>query len=348
MNKFKVDYVTTLPKEGNAPRVSIYGDLPMIYNVYFYEYNVGLVSYGECSTGGSIIANAKQWFTDWLIIITDDKDKVVYEEFFDIKGKHVFIKIDAYGLGDNIAWMPYIEEFRLKHDCHIICSTFWNELFKNVYPNILFVEPNIAISNVYAQYYIGASTDGNLRYSPVKSDEVPLQKVASSILGLEYYEVQPNLSLNLLEPKRDVSKFVTISEFGSNDNKGWKEENGWQKVVDFLVSRGYIVVAISKEPTSLKNVVDMTGDLPMESRMIDLSHADFHIGVSSGLSWLAWSLGTHVVMISDVTPQWHEFQSNITRIGGGDLTKVNYEQTSVSSSQEVIEKIDDLIAQRYL
>lgn len=348
MNQFRVDYVTTLPKEGNAPRVSVYGDVPMTYNVYFYEYNKGLVSQGQCQTNSTVIANAKQWFTDWLIIITDSDDNVVHQEFFNVEDKYVFIKIDGHGLGDNIAWMPYVEEFRLKHNCKVICSTFWNQLFSNVYPDILFVAPNTKIDNVYAQYYVGASTDGNVHYSPFKSDEIPLQMVASSILGLEHYEVQPNLSLNLRETKREVTKFVTISEYGSMDGKKWKAENGWQQVVDFLISCGYAVVAISKEPTQLNNVVDMTGDIQIESRMVDLAHADFHIGVSSGLSWLAWAMGTHVVLISDVTPDWHEFQSNVTRIGGKDLRRVDYQETSITSPQEVIEKLGELIAARYL
>lgn len=348
MNKFRVDYVTTLPKEGNAPRVTITGDEPMTYNVYFYEYNKGLISSGKCDTNGTIVSNAKQWFTDWLTIITDGSDNVVFQEFFNVEDKYVFVKIDGHALGDNIAWMPYIEEFRLKHNCKVICSTFWNDLFVNVYPDILFVPPNTKIGNVYAQYYVGAATDGNLHYSPFKSNEVPLQMVASSILGLDFYEVQPNLSINLVDKKLDTIKFVTISEFGSTPDKEWKAENGWQEVVDFLVSCGYTVVALSKEPTALQNVINMTGDIPIESRMLDLAHADFHIGVSSGLSWLAWAMGTHVVLISDVTPDWHEFQSNVTRIGGAGLPKVDYQQTTVSSPKEVVEKLGELISSRYL
>lgn len=348
MNQFVVDYVTTLPKEGNAPRVSIYGDFPMVYNVYFYEYNKGLVSSGKCSTNGTVISNAKQWFTDWLIIITDIDDNVVFEEFFNVENKYVFIKIDGHALGDNIAWMPYIEEFRIKNKCKVICSTFWNHIFSKVYKDILFVAPNTKIDNVYAQYYVGASSDENTHYSPFNAQEIPLQMVATSILGLDYYEVQPALSLNLQEPKREVSKFVTISEFGSSDSKEWKADNGWQEVVDFLISYGYTVVAISKEKTKLQNVVDMTGDLPIESRMVDLAHADFHIGISSGLSWLAWAMGTHVVLISDVTPKWHEFQSNVTRIGGDNLSAVNYQETNITSVKEVIEKLGGLIVSRYL
>lgn len=45
-----------------------------------------------------------------------------------------------------------------------------------------------------------------------------------------------------------------------------------------------------------------------------IKNAQFHIGISSGLSWLAWALNTHVVLISSFTKPWCEFQNNCTRI----------------------------------
>jgi hypothetical protein len=67
------------------------------------------------------------------------------------------------------------------------------------------------------------------------------------------------------------------------------------------------------------------------------------LGVSSGLSWLAWSLGTHVVMISDVTPNFHEFQTNITRLNANKLDAVNYLAEGQTSLEEVIEKLGYLV-----
>ena len=45
-----------------------------------------------------------------------------------------------------------------------------------------------------------------------------------------------------------------------------------------------------------------------------IHHSEFLIGLSSGLSWLAWGMGKHVVMISNFTAPDHEFTSNCTRI----------------------------------
>jgi autotransporter strand-loop-strand O-heptosyltransferase len=45
-----------------------------------------------------------------------------------------------------------------------------------------------------------------------------------------------------------------------------------------------------------------------------INHSEFFIGLSSGLSWLAWGLGKEVVMISNFTQPDHEFTINCTRI----------------------------------
>jgi ADP-heptose:LPS heptosyltransferase len=39
-----------------------------------------------------------------------------------------------------------------------------------------------------------------------------------------------------------------------------------------------------------------------------LQHCEFFIGVSSGLSWLAWACGKKVVMISGITKKENEFK----------------------------------------
>jgi len=210
------------------------------------------------------------------------------------------------------------------------------------FPNILFVKPNTVVENIYAQYYIGATNEDNPYYSPIKVNENPLQDVASSILGLRRTEQRPDLSYKVNHiPSRIEGEYVTLSEFGSAENKHWKGD--WQKVVNYFIERGYEVVVISKEKTSLTGVTDKSGDFPLEDRMVDLKHAKMHLGVSSGLSWLAWSLGTHVVMISDVTPNFHEFQTNITRLNANKLDAVNYLAEGQTSLEEVLEKLGYLV-----
>jgi ADP-heptose:LPS heptosyltransferase len=171
---------------------------------------------------------------------------------------------------------------------------------------------------VYAQYYIGANNIDNIKYSPTNSTKYPLQRVASKTLGLEDKEICPNIFYENMK-NRQKRKYVCISEFSSNVDKNWKGD--WQRVVDFLISKGYDVIVISKEFTTLKGVINKTGNI--------------FIGNSSGLSWLAWALKKKVVMISDTTPLYHEFQNNNLRIGKNNGV-VDYKYMNHTTTEEVI------------
>jgi autotransporter strand-loop-strand O-heptosyltransferase len=54
-------------------------------------------------------------------------------------------------------------------------------------------------------------------------------------------------------------------------------------------------------------VEDETGDKSISERARWLKHADFFVGLSSGLSWLAWAMEIPVVMISGFTHPLNEF-----------------------------------------
>jgi autotransporter strand-loop-strand O-heptosyltransferase len=147
---------------------------------------------------------------------------------------------------------------------------------------------------------------------------IPLQKTASDVLGLEYKEVLPRLDKSKV--KRQIEgKYVCIAPHASALAKYWNRPGGWQKVIDFLNEKGYKVVYISQEPMdrgwhdsklggTLQNVIDKSGDLPLSDRFADLCHADYFIGVGSGLSWLSWALNTPTIMISGFSYPYTEFQ----------------------------------------
>jgi len=98
--------------------------------------------------------------------------------------------------------------------------------------------------------------------------------------------------------------------------KYWNNPTGWAEIVRFLKDSGYRVICIDLKSTHGKGLVwtqtppgaeDQTGDQPLIERARWLKHAEFFIGLSSGLSWLAWSMRTPVVMISGVTHPINEF-----------------------------------------
>jgi autotransporter strand-loop-strand O-heptosyltransferase len=308
----KVTYTTTLPLQGLNPKVIITEDADNNYFVVFIDrLNGEVVASGSVSSNGWISAK-RHWFMNWRINIYKGKEKV-YTEDFNAQGKTVFIKIDARALGDNLAWIPYAEEFRKKHNCNIICSTFWNDLFIREYPKITFVPPDTHIQKwggqeIYAQYYVGTVKPDNIFYSPRPYGKISLQETATDILGLEHQE----LCAKIAKPIVEKTKSVCISEKASITTKEW--DGNWQEVVDYLISEGYEVKVISKEPTKLFRITDKTGDIALSERIKDLCQSEFFIGVSSGLSWLSHSCDIHTFIISDHTPPNHEFQNNCTRI----------------------------------
>lgn len=342
----KVDYVARLPNINEPrilcnPTVILEGESDDTYRVLFIDVDNNSLIYQADTKSNTTLKGLRQWYTKWMIQVYNLKDyTLIYTNEFNLNGQTVFIKIDAFALGDNLAWMPYIEEFRKKHYCNVICSTFFNSLFEGAYKNIMFVAPNTRIANVYAQYYIGALRADDMMYAPVVSTKVPLQKVATEILGLEYKEIKPLIGIPTKPPIIE-GKYVCISEHASSIDKEWKLEGGWQSVVNHLNDNGYKVVVISKESTSLQNVINKTGDIPLEDRIRDIEGASLFIGVSSGLSWLSWALGTHVILISDVTPSWHEFTSNVTRLIHTEKEMVDYSPTTPTSLNDVLLSINN-------
>lgn len=342
MNFVDISYVTTLPLIGNAPRVVINSDSNQKFLVKFFDIANGkqLIKEVWCN-GGEPVYGDRQWFTNWLIEIYDSNNQLYFYDKFDLTGKTVFIKMDGHALGDNLAWIQYVEDFRIKWSCNVICSTFWNKLFIKSYPNILFVEPNTTIHNIYAQYYVGAHKSSGA-YSQFNVDEIPLQVAASSILGLEQKERRPFIGKFLENSKPRISgRYVCLSEHASHEKKMWREPGGWQGIVDYLNSVGIAVVVVSKEPTTLNNVINLTGDAPIEDRMLDIYHSECYLGVSSGLSWLAWAIGSKVIMISDGTPKWHEFNEDCKRFSENDLQSVDYEYTNITPLKKVITYLEE-------
>lgn len=316
----KVNFVTHAPLQAGSPFIENISNNPI--NIVLSDNDKKIPnSILIRLEPGQYYTSPYQYYVNWRIEAFDNSNNLLWEYDLNLENQTVFIKMDAYALGDNLAWLPYVEAFQQKHNCRVICSTFHNQLFVDVYPNIMFVKPNTRIDNVFAQYYIGTHDHTPPCYSPTTYLTEPLQKIASDILGLEFEDLKCKVA-HITRPKNP--KKICLSQYASLDMKTWHGD--WQKIVDTLVEQGYEIHVISREPNTLKNIIDKTGDLSLEYRVAELTDTSYFIGVSSGLSWLAHSLDCHVFLISDFTPPNHEFSKNITRIYGNEVrTKIKYE-----------------------
>ena len=253
---------------------------------------------------------SRKYYTKWRTKIS--LGDFVVEPEFDITDSRVFIVFESNSLGDTLAWIPYCEEFRKKHNCHVIVSTFMNSLFEDQYPEIEFVGRGVVVTDIKALYRFGWFYDDNKE--PEGPNTIPLQKAATNILGLDFVEIRPKLSFTP-GPRPIEEKYVTIGMSTTAGCKEWSHPNGWQTLINYLNDMGFKVVVIQKESFSgIENVLDWTGNKPLQERMSQIYHSEFYIGLGSGLSWLAWAVNKHVVMISNFSEDGHEFTDNTTRI----------------------------------
>jgi len=250
----------------------------------------------------------RNYYTKWKTKLY--LEDLVFEHEFDLENSRVFIVFESSSLGDTIAWMPYCEEFRKKHNCHVIVSSFINSMFEDQYPKIEFVEPGEVVFNLKALYRLGWFYDYNKE--PVLPNTIPLQKSAANILGLDYKEIHSRI---YFDPKERPypEKYICIAPSSTAGCKLWNNPTGWLELTKYLSNKGYKIINISKEGEQIEGVENISDD-SMENTKNVIFHSEFVIGLSSGLSWLSWALGKHVVMISNFTDADHEFTINCTRI----------------------------------
>jgi autotransporter strand-loop-strand O-heptosyltransferase len=217
-----------------------------------------------------------------------------------LKGKRVFITFGSSSLGDTIAWMPYCLEFKKKYHCEVIVSTFKNFLFESVYPELEFAKPGDVVDNIVAMPDLGWHWNKNKE--PVNPVTIPLQQAACNILNLPYKEMRPRI-VDLPGVLLEGEKYVCISTMSTAECKHWDK---WPQLISRLKDQGYKVIELSKEANDYG--AEKLEDTSLDSVINHLRGCEFYIGLSSGISWLAWAVEAKVVMIANFTESNHEFE----------------------------------------
>jgi hypothetical protein len=68
-----------------------------------------------------------------------DVDTLIYIYRIDLENHKVFISLSL--ALETPLLGPYVLEFKIKHNCEVVLSTFWNKLFEESYPQITFIQP---------------------------------------------------------------------------------------------------------------------------------------------------------------------------------------------------------------
>ncbi|WP_181440034.1 autotransporter strand-loop-strand O-heptosyltransferase [Paraburkholderia silvatlantica] len=273
----------------------------------------------ETTLEAGAVASSKKYFVPFSIEIEVNGERV-FEHRFSAKEQPVLIEFPVGTLGDIIGWFPYAVKFQQQHGCRLTCSMgpLLIPLFKACYPDIEFVTPDeVKAERYYATYRIGLffGDEANI-HQPTDFQLVGLHRTAGYILGVDPTEMPPQIDVPDSLGRPIAEKYVCVAVQSSTQCKYWNHPPGWREVVAFLKEHGYRVICIDQKATHGSGMVwnhipygaeDQTGDRPLTERVRWLRHAEFFVGLSSGLSWLAWAVGTPVVMISGFTHPVNEF-----------------------------------------
>ncbi|MHB9837773.1 autotransporter strand-loop-strand O-heptosyltransferase [Paraburkholderia terrae] len=274
----------------------------------------------ETQLAAGAVASSKKYYVPFEIEVWS-QGKEVFRHRLDLTDRNVLVHLPVGTLGDTLGWFPYVAKFERQHRCRLTCvmAEALIALFRDAYPSITFVTPDaVNPDDYYATYNIGLFfTDEANVQQPCDFRLVGLHRTAAYILGVDPQEERP--SITLPDTSRPIpEKYVCIATQSTTQCKYWNNPTGWREIVQFLKQRGYRVICIDQKATHGNGVVwnhlphgceDFTGEQPLAERARWLRHAEFFVGLSSGLSWLAWTMNTPVVMISGFTHPTNEFDT---------------------------------------
>jgi autotransporter strand-loop-strand O-heptosyltransferase len=266
------------------------------------------------------VNSAKRYFVRFRVEI-EQRGETVLSHDYSAKDRDVLIQFPVGTLGDPMGWLPYAVKFKELHGCRLTCAMGDKliDLFRDAYPDITFLtHEEVKTELYYATYSVGLFFDDkDFVFQPTDFRHVGLHRTAGYILGVDPTEVAPRLAI--VDDTRPIAEpYVCIATQSTTQSKYWNNPLGWREIVGFLKESGYRVICIDQKPTHGHELVwnhlpygceDDTGEKPLADRARLLKHADFFVGLSSGLSWLAWAVGTPVVMISGFTHPTNEFDT---------------------------------------
>ena len=271
-----------------------------------------------CETGGGWVLGSKKYYLPFRLTV-HEAGQLVLDHSLDLEGREVLVHFPPkVGLGDALAWIGYVEKFQQKHQCRLECVLRPDlvKLLVPQYPDLLLSAPGeVRTKEPYATYRLGLFFDDSQGdQQPLDFRQVGLSRTAAYILDLDPAEIRPRLHLKA--PRTIVEPYVCIAMQSTSQAKFWNNGGGWPGVIEYLQDLGYRVFCLDRDRNVgsgyvwnriPQGVEDFTGDRPLQERVDILRHADFFVGLSSGLSWLAWGAGIPVVLISGFTRPTCEF-----------------------------------------
>jgi autotransporter strand-loop-strand O-heptosyltransferase len=219
--------------------------------------------------------------------------------------KVILMHLDSFCLGDTICFSSLIDCFIDYHKPkYVYVSTFFPHLLKSNNPKYEFINANQdKFYEVDKLLDVGydkkkmSHTFGGMFYAAKDTMKLPQNTKPSKP------PVIPKKRIVI--PNKVTMGPETIKEISQWNFNGI---DGWQEVVNGLKSVNFDVYNVSYENTmNLQNVIGIHGHDDINVAIDHIISSRFFVGLSSGLSWLAWAYDVPVVMISNFTRKENEF-----------------------------------------
>ena len=282
------------------------------FRVKISDFDTEQIFFDKYISGGRLLS-VEQYFLRWQVEIFLDEKKI-FSHVLNLEGQSVTMMFRTPALGDLLAFLPYLREFKKIHRCNLsICfnKNSFAKLVSQLYPDINQIDE--VDFNTYATYY-PVMVQSPFPFVPVDMRQVSMNRAGGMFLGINYFP--PKAVFKPTEPPVTDEPYVCIGVQASLTKKAWLYPSGWDIIIDYLKSLGYRVFCIDLNSEQTNDGItmccpegaeDFTGNRPLLERANMLYHAEFFIGLSSGLSWLAEAVDCPIMMICGFSLDWHEF-----------------------------------------
>lgn len=239
----------------------------------------------------------------------------------DYENRHL-IKINSHALGDTIGAVSVISSYAKENNLQVgIIANLEARYFKNSYPEIIFFHhktvPSFSVNS-------GTWSIENDHFSEYKEIfyvfDKPLLQGYADQLNIKKIE-RPRI--DLFENSRPIkNRYICFSMHSTAQAKHWNYPAGWYTLCKLLRKEGITPVCIDQHSQfGIKNNWNKVPANCVSKHGLNLAemtnyihHAEFFIGISSGLSWVAHALNKKVILISGVTSKDNEFSEDTVRI----------------------------------
>ena len=281
------------------------------FRVVIGDFDSGL-TFLDAALSDVRLISVEKYFIRWQVEVFCDGVKI-FSHVLNLRGQRVTIVARLEGLGDVLSILPFVREFNRQNQCaaSVLLPEYLREFAAHVYPDVS--QADKLRADNYANYFPVMSVSDYPK-TPVDLRNCPIERIGGEILGLETLPAKPTFKPTAPPVTRD--RYVCIAVQASSNRKGWLYPGGWDIVVEYLKQLGWRVFCIDKHAAQTNRGLtirkpdaaeDFTGDRSIMERANMLYHADFFIGLGSGLAWLADAVNCPVVLIAGFSLDWAEF-----------------------------------------